>query len=471
MGEGRPQAARARDAAPGRAAPARGRCWRRPPPGSSPRPTPPPSRTPIPAAWPCTGSTAREYANAIRDLLDLDARPEDAPRQRRTRSTELREPGQRAVGVAGAARQLLVGGLPREPAGDGGSRHAAGRRHLHRADEPGAGRSRRRRPAVRLAGRRVRHAPLPGRRRIRVRGDAAAPALSLHHRHGRAAPAGRSRRRRARGAVLGGRRGQGAHRARKLQPATRRAIRSGRSTCTRPTSTCASGCRSPPAAIRSACRSSAAIASPRASCSRRSAASPAPPTSCITATPRWTTCRSPARCCAGQRPARSRSLRAVAQADSPSRRRVFICRPATSPAGGADAPAASCRRWPPGPTAARSPQADLDVLLDFYRAGRAAGGFEAGIERGLERILAAPSFLFRVVTPPASAGRTLSAERPRSGLAALVLPLEQHPRRRAAGAKRPPAGCARPRRCAGRRGGCWPIRARRRSWTASRCSG
>jgi len=47
---------------------------------------------------------------------------------------------------------------------------------------------------------------------------------------------------------------------------------------------------------------------------------------------------------------------------------------------------------------------DLKTLLEFYRAGRSEGGsFDAGIQRGLERILAAPSFLFRIEQPPAGA--------------------------------------------------------------------
>ena len=102
-------------------------------------------------------------------------------------------------------------------------------------------------------------------------------------------------------------------------------------------------------------------------------------------------------------PASASAARAVT--DSPSRRRVFVCRPATirqeEPCARRILSALATRAYR-RPVAAR----DLDVLLDFYRAGRAAGGFEAGIERGLERILAAPSFLFRVVTAPASAGRT-----------------------------------------------------------------
>ena len=59
----------------------------------------------------------------------------------------------------------------------------------------------------------------------------------------------------------------------------------------------------------------------------------------------------------------------------------------------------------------RRPVTDEDVqtLMGFYKAGRAEGNFDAGIQRGLERILAAPSFLFRVEREPRQA--TASAYR------------------------------------------------------------
>ena len=44
---------------------------------------------------------------------------------------------------------------------------------------------------------------------------------------------------------------------------------------------------------------------------------------------------------------------------------------------------------------------DLDVLLGFYDDGRSDGGFEAGIELALRRLLASPELLFRVVRDPA----------------------------------------------------------------------
>ena len=41
------------------------------------------------------------------------------------------------------------------------------------------------------------------------------------------------------------------------------------------------------------------------------------------------------------------------------------------------------------------------MLLGFFHEGRAGGSFDMGIQRGLERILAAPSFLFRIHRAPA----------------------------------------------------------------------
>src|SRR5207248_1189866 len=53
----------------------------------------------------------------------------------------------------------------------------------------------------------------------------------------------------------------------------------------------------------------------------------------------------------------------------------------------------------------RRPVADdeMRTLLSFYAAGRGESDFDAGIQRGIERILAAPSFLSRVERAPASA--------------------------------------------------------------------
>jgi hypothetical protein len=47
-------------------------------------------------------------------------------------------------------------------------------------------------------------------------------------------------------------------------------------------------------------------------------------------------------------------------------------------------------------------RADVDPLLEFYREGLAAGGFDAGIQLALKRLLVAPEFLFRVEQDPES---------------------------------------------------------------------
>ena len=69
-----------------------------------------------------------------------------------------------------------------------------------------------------------------------------------------------------------------------------------------------------------------------------------------------------------------------------------------------------------------------------YRDGANRGGFEPGLEMAIRSILVSPDFLFRLESQPA--GRCtqhgLSRQRSRSGLAAVVFPLEQHSGRRAA---------------------------------------
>jgi mono/diheme cytochrome c family protein len=89
-----------------------------------------------------------------------------------------------------------------------------------------------------------------------------------------------------------------------------------------------------------------------------------------------------------------------AAGDSPSRRKVFICRPKDP---GAEEP---CARKILSTLAARAyrrppTESEIRTLLDFYKAARSDDGFDAGIQRGIERILAAPSFLFRIEREPA----------------------------------------------------------------------
>jgi hypothetical protein len=88
--------------------------------------------------------------------------------------------------------------------------------------------------------------------------------------------------------------------------------------------------------------------------------------------------------------------------DAPSRRKIFVCRPKDA---ASEEPCARKVLSTLATRAYRRPLTDQDVqtVLDFYKAGRDNATFEAGIQRGLERILAAPSFLFRVERPPANA--------------------------------------------------------------------
>ena len=53
----------------------------------------------------------------------------------------------------------------------------------------------------------------------------------------------------------------------------------------------------------------------------------------------------------------------------------------------------------------RRPATDADVatLMEFYEDGRRAGGFDAGVQRALTRLLVDPEFLFRIETDPPDA--------------------------------------------------------------------
>ena len=86
-------------------------------------------------------------------------------------------------------------------------------------------------------------------------------------------------------------------------------------------------------------------------------------------------------------------------AETPSRRRVFTCRPAT-PAD--EAPCAREILTRLTRQAFRRPvtDADLSTPLRFFEAARASGGFEAGVQSALMIVLASPEFLYRFTTPP-----------------------------------------------------------------------
>jgi hypothetical protein len=88
--------------------------------------------------------------------------------------------------------------------------------------------------------------------------------------------------------------------------------------------------------------------------------------------------------------------------DTPSRRRIFTCTPANESDEAACA-AAILRGL--AERAYRRPVADddpaLGTLLEFYSAGREQGTFDTGIQQALARVLVDPEFLFRFETEPA----------------------------------------------------------------------
>ena len=93
--------------------------------------------------------------------------------------------------------------------------------------------------------------------------------------------------------------------------------------------------------------------------------------------------------------------------DTPSRRKVFICRP-TSPAD--EIPCA--RRILSslaGEAYRRTPNnEDVESLMEFYGEARKGHDFEAGIKSALQALLASPKFVFRFESTPAlaKAGQT-----------------------------------------------------------------
>jgi hypothetical protein len=87
--------------------------------------------------------------------------------------------------------------------------------------------------------------------------------------------------------------------------------------------------------------------------------------------------------------------------DTPSRRRIFTCRPANR------ADEEPCARKIVTTLARRAYRGDLtdtDLrrLMGFYQSGRQAGSFEKGIQAALQRILASPKFVFHIEGEPAS---------------------------------------------------------------------
>jgi hypothetical protein len=89
--------------------------------------------------------------------------------------------------------------------------------------------------------------------------------------------------------------------------------------------------------------------------------------------------------------------------DSPSRRRIFLCRPSSTTE---EAPCARKILSTLVRRAYRRPATDADLsdLLPFYEQGRRTS-FDVGIQTALERLLVSPQFLFRIEREPATAAR------------------------------------------------------------------
>jgi mono/diheme cytochrome c family protein len=87
-------------------------------------------------------------------------------------------------------------------------------------------------------------------------------------------------------------------------------------------------------------------------------------------------------------------FQATGPGETPSRNRIFVCRPAK------DADELPCAKKIISTLARRAYRrpvndADLELLLSFYQKGRNKGSFDAGIETALRLILTDPKFLYR----------------------------------------------------------------------------
>src|SRR5262249_9018376 len=94
-------------------------------------------------------------------------------------------------------------------------------------------------------------------------------------------------------------------------------------------------------------------------------------------------------------------LNASGSGETPSRRRIFTCRPPDD-----DTDAGACARKILTPLARlayrRTPtEAEMEQLLGYYNEGRKQWGGEGGIESALSYVLASPQFIFRAESDPA----------------------------------------------------------------------
>jgi hypothetical protein len=88
--------------------------------------------------------------------------------------------------------------------------------------------------------------------------------------------------------------------------------------------------------------------------------------------------------------------------ETPSRRRLFVCQPASAAAEDA------CAKRIVSTLARRAfrraiTDADIEAPLRFYKQARSEGGFDAGIEMATRAVLASTEFLFRIERDPRNA--------------------------------------------------------------------
>ena len=91
---------------------------------------------------------------------------------------------------------------------------------------------------------------------------------------------------------------------------------------------------------------------------------------------------------------------AAGLSDTPSRQRIFVCRPKTE---AEELPCATKILSTIARRAFRRPVTDQDLSapMAFYKSARAEGSFDAGIQGALPAILASPKFLYRAERTPA----------------------------------------------------------------------
>jgi mono/diheme cytochrome c family protein len=90
---------------------------------------------------------------------------------------------------------------------------------------------------------------------------------------------------------------------------------------------------------------------------------------------------------------------ATGPGDTPSRQRIFVCRPSAAEEE------LGCAREILKALAERAyrraaTEEDVAGLVPFYEQGRVEGGFDTGIQLALERLLVSPQFLYRIAGPP-----------------------------------------------------------------------